>query len=167
MSEQLLSNLVGAGIAIASVIVTLAGQYVLEQMKLRQQHVSDSRLPKTKACEELIEYLEETMSAIAEVRAAVATGTMTADHKSLRPLVEKRFRRKLWATIDSPECVTALNNYAEAMAPLLEQLVAGRLHEGTAGMLQEAHNSCGNALKTLVGFVGWIWSPDYKPKRWH
>lgn len=156
-NTNILESALPAITALAAVLLTLIVQSFIERG--RRKHVSsiESRIPLMTACEDLNSLLNEQASALTEMEGLVKSGGDTSTHPSLRVLVEKSYRKKVWAIIDDQKCVKPLNHYALTIEGLAEKLWSGNLDADVLTEIANAKIELGRTMKNVTKHTAEIW----------
>lgn len=156
-NRQVIDVLIPAGTALAGVLITLIVQGIVEHFRRKHESRIGSRVPLTSACESLTELLEQQMAAITNLEALLGAGQNVATNANLEVLVEKSYRKKLWAVIDDQHCVQPINRYALTTDALVRKLIQGETGDAVLEDVWTARNHLGRALKNVTKHIAEIW----------
>ena len=144
--------------ALAGVFLTLLVQGINERSRRKHESKLVSRAPLTIACEDLLELLEEQMSAITDIESLANSGMIPPiDHPSIPILVEKGYRKKLWVIIEDQSCFHPINKYADLVEGIVFKLVARNEDQNIPKEIEDAVNHLGVAIKNITKHTAGIW----------
>lgn len=147
--------------ALVGVFIGFGVQGVIEWSRRKHESKIGKRAPLTAACEDLCQLLEYQMYAIVTIEAMIQRGIDVSQDENLGVLLKKEYRKKLWAIVENPEMLGAINTFAKGIESVSGKLVTGHYDDGVLSTVQEARNALGASLKILTKHTASIWELSF------